>query len=73
MVGGGSEHVALVRALWELGNAAPVRKVGKMLDDCRVRRHKADYELETEMDRPTAGTVIEDVREIFATADGFEG
>ena len=66
-----SEHAALVEGLQDMANAAPLRKAGVILDHCRRRRRKADYELDTDVDHATAETVVRDVREIFVIADTF--
>ena len=66
-----SEHAALAEGLQDMANAAPLRKTGMILDRCRHRRRKADYELDTDIDHATAETVVRGIREIFAVADAF--
>jgi len=66
-----SEHIALVEGLTRRGNAVPLRRLGAMLDQCRLRRRKADYQIEGEFERYIADTVVNDSREILAVADGF--
>ena len=66
-----SEHIALVEGLKRIGNAAPLRKLGAILDQCRLRRRKADYQVEGNFERYIADTVIEDSRETISVADGF--
>ena len=66
---GGSGHVPLVDALWDSANSRPVRELGHMLDRCRMRRRKADYEIDVVFPRQFGETVVGDCAQILIAAD----
>lgn len=65
---GGSQHVALATAL-ERGPNAPIRRIGYILDSCRLLRNQADYDIDQRFSRQLGETVLEDCREILAAAN----
>ena len=65
---GGSQHVALATAL-ERGPNAPIRRIGYILDSCRLLRSQADYDIDQRFSRQLGDTVLANCREILAAAD----
>ena len=65
---GSSHHSALADALMH-GINAPIRRLGHMLDLCRSRRARADYEIDAAFPRQLGRTVVEDCRRILSEAD----
>ncbi len=66
---GGSHHAALADALMH-GINTPIRRIGHMLDLCRSRRARADYQIDATFPRQLGRTVVEDCRRILSEADG---
>ena len=65
---GGSAHAALADALVN-GINAPIRRIGLVLDLCRARRARADYDIDDSFPRELANTVVEDCERLLAEAD----
>lgn len=65
----GSVHTALVSVLTHGLNPNSLKSLGYMLDQCRLRRADADYQIHQDFPRELAQTVLADCRRIFAKAE----
>lgn len=66
----GSVHAALYEELVN-SKRLPLMSLGYMLNQCRLRRGEADYEIDATFEQADAQSVLEVCRQIMSKADSL--